>query len=473
MRHARRNVQRFARFAAIGGLVCGGLMVSQAMASETSAEPDRPGAVSQAADMGRGLVSELGTERTAGTWIGADGRPMVAVTDEEAAADVRRAGAGAKMVEHSMSELRSATATLKNSPRVSGTSWSMDYANNQVVVRADRTVSADEWSRLTKVAESIGKSVRMERIDGTYTTRLNGAEPLFAGAGRCSAGFNVTNGRADFILTAGHCGPEGTTWFSDTQGTQQVGTTTDVEFPGTGDYSLIRYDTGTVLEGPDVVAVGDGQGVRITGAADPAVGQKVFRSGSTTGLQSGEVTGLDATVNYPQGTVTGLIETTVCAEPGDSGGPMFADGTALGITSGGNGDCDNGGTTFFQPVTKALDTLGVQLAADPDAAGGRQASPSARDDNAGAGNDADNGAGAAVPPGGASTAPGGVGSVETVPEGGTDDDASSLVARIGEYRNLGPGLLVIAGSLIALVAIQIRMERGRRQYRNEYSQSWG
>ncbi|MFE9643160.1 S1 family peptidase [Streptomyces sp. NPDC006365] len=471
MRHARRNVQRFARFAAIGGLVCGGLMVSNAMASETPDGSDLPGAVTRSAETGRGLVSELGTERTAGTWLDADGRPVVAVTDEEAAADVRKAGAQAKMVNHNMRELRSATTTLKDSPRVSGTSWSMDYANNQVVVRADSTVSADEWSRLTKVAESIGKSVRMERIDGEFTPRLNGGEPLLAGAGRCSAGFNVTNGRANFILTAGHCGPEGTTWFSDTQGTQQVGTTVDGEFPGS-DYSLIRYDTGTVLEGPDVVAVGNGEGVRITGAADPAVGQEVFRSGSTTGLRSGEVTGLDATVNYPQGTVTGLIETTVCAEPGDSGGPLFANGTALGITSGGNGDCDNGGTTFFQPVTKALDSLGVQLAADPDAAGGRQASPSARDDNAGAGNDADNGAGAGVPPGGASTAPGGVGEVETVPEDGSDE-ASSPFARLAEYRNLGPGLLVIAGSLIALVAIQIRMERGRRQYRNEYSQSWG
>ena len=41
MRHARRNVQRFARFAAIGGLVCGGLMVSQAMASvRESWEPE-------------------------------------------------------------------------------------------------------------------------------------------------------------------------------------------------------------------------------------------------------------------------------------------------------------------------------------------------------------------------------------------------------------------------------------------------
>ncbi|TPQ23622.1 S1 family peptidase [Streptomyces sporangiiformans] len=456
MRHARRNVQRFARFAAIGGLVCGGLMVSHAMASETPDDPTAPGAVTRAAETGRGLVSELGTTRTAGTWIAEDGSPVVAVTDEEAAADVRRAGARAKMVDHNMRDLRSAKDTLSDAPRVSGTSWSMDYKSNQVVVRADTTVSADEWARMTKLAESIGKSVRMERTEGTFTPRLNGAAAMFAGAGRCSAGFNVTDGKTNFILTAGHCGPTGTTWFSDQQGRERVGTTVAGEFPGS-DFSLVEYPSGTALTGADVVSVGNGQGVRITGADDPAVGQKVFRSGSTTGLQSGEVTGLDTTVNYPQGTVSGLIETTVCAEPGDSGGPMFADGRALGVTSGGSGDCDSGGTTFFQPITKALDTLGVQLATDPQS--DAKDTPSAGDD----------GNGAAAPPAGS----GGTGPGETVPGGGQTDTASSPFDQVAEYRSLGPGLFVIAGSLVALVAIRIRSERGRRAYRQQYSQSWG
>ncbi|MFS8197883.1 S1 family peptidase [Streptomyces sp. CWNU-52B] len=471
MRHARRNVQRIARFAAIGGLACGGLMVTQAMASETSDDRRTPGVETEAARTGQELVAELGTSRTAGSWIDAEGRPVVAVTDEKAAADVRDAGAVAKVVRYTMKDLRTATATLKDAPKVAGTSWAMDYATNQVVVRADTTVSAAEWARLTEVAEGIGKSVRMERTEGTFTPRLNGADALFAGSGRCSAGFNVTNGQNDFILTAGHCGPVGTTWFSDQQGTKQVGSTVSDSFPG-GDFSLVRYSPGTVLSGADVVSVGNGQGIRIVGAADPAVGQKVFRSGSTTGLQSGQVTGLNATVNYPQGTVTGLIETTVCAEPGDSGGPMFADGLALGVTSGGSGDCQEGGTTFFQPVTKALDSLGVKLAGDPGKAG--QAAPSA-----GSTNSSGSGAGAAAaPPGTSSTAPGGavlpgaMGPADTGPQGGTGSTTSAL-DRLGEYRNLGPGLFVIAGSLLALVALRIRSERGRKRYRNQYSQSWG
>jgi hypothetical protein len=59
--------------------------------------------------------------------------------------------------------------------------------------------------------------------------------------------------------------------------------------------------------------------------------------------------------------VRGLIRTTVCAEPGDSGGPLFSGTTALGLTSGGNGDCRSGGTTFFQPVTEPLRVFGVNV----------------------------------------------------------------------------------------------------------------
>ncbi len=73
------------------------------------------------------------------------------------------------------------------------------------------------------------------------------------------------------------------------------------------------------------------------------------------------VTALNATVNYSQGSVTGMIRTTVCAQPGDSGGPLYAGTTALGLTSGGSGNCTSGGTTFFQPVVEALNPYGVTV----------------------------------------------------------------------------------------------------------------
>jgi hypothetical protein len=66
-------------------------------------------------------------------------------------------------------------------------------------------------------------------------------------------------------------------------------------------------------------------------------------------------------VNYAEGTVTGLIRTNVCAEGGDSGGALFSGSVALGLTSGGSGNCSSGGTTYFQPVTEVLSRYGVSV----------------------------------------------------------------------------------------------------------------
>ena len=468
MRHARRRVvRRVTRLVAVGGLLLGGAMVTQAaMASEPAGRSPvvlRATAPSVGAT-GEGLVAELGTARTAGSWIGADGRPVVAVTDAAAASAVRAAGAEAKLVGHSMDELKSATGTLRSAPRVAGTAWAVDYTTNRVVVEADSSVSAADWSRLKRVAGGIGGFVHMERTQGAFTTRLNGAAPILSTGGRCSAGFNVTDGGSDFILTAGHCGPNGSIWFADNQGNQQLGTTVGDTFPGS-DYSLVKYATGKAGDGADLVAIGGGKGVRITGAADPAVGQRVFRSGSTSGLHDGKVTALDATVNYPEGTVTGLVQTDVCAEPGDSGGPLFSDGIALGVTSGGSGDCTTGGTTFFQPVTRALSALNVKLLVSAQgqtqgqgAAGGQSAAPS----NA----PSSTATHSAIAPGAAS--PG-----SAAPVTGTAAD-TSLTARLTDPNVVGPGLLVIAGSLIALVATRwIRAEAERNAYRRYYSATWG
>ena len=421
-------------------------MVTRAMASEPSTAASPPTSTARtAADTGSGLVSELGDSRTAGSWIGSDGEPVVAVTDKKAAAEVKAAGARPKMVRYSMDDLNSATRTLKSASRVAGTSWSVNPVSNEVVVRADSTVSKDDWSRMTRMAEEIGGSVRMERTEGRFTTRLNGAQPIFSTGGRCSAGFNVTNGQGEFILTAGHCGPAGSIWFSDAQGTQQVGRTITSNFPG-ADFSLVQYDDDDDSDASNVVAIGEGRGVRITSVTDPTVGQKVFRSGSTSGLAEGEVTALNATVNYPEGTVTGLIETTVCAEPGDSGGPLFSESVALGVTSGGNGDCKSGGTTFFQPLTKALTALNVKLAGVSDTPSGAASSSAPW-----------------------AAQPGAVQPVET-----SGFSVSTLLERLSDPRNMGPGLLVIAGSLVALVATRyFRTERERNTYRRQYARSWG
>ncbi|WP_327399286.1 S1 family peptidase [Streptomyces sp. NBC_01288] len=456
MRHARRRViRRVTRLASVGGLLLGGAMVTQAaMASESSGTSAATLSAPQTpADKGSALVAKLGSARTAGSWVDSGGRTVVAVTDAKTAAEVTKAGAEAKVVRYNMNVLNSAATTLSSAPKVPGTAWAMDYRNNRVLVEADSSVSTANWNAMTKVASGIGASVQMQRAQGKFTTRINGAQPILSTGGRCSAGFNVTDGTNDFILTAGHCGPVGSIWFANNQGDQQLGKTVSDNFPGS-DFSLVQYASGSAGDGADVVAIGNGSGVTITGLADAAVGEKVFRSGSTSGLHDGEVTALNATVNYPEGTVTGLIQTTVCAEPGDSGGPLFANGIALGVTSGGSGDCTAGGTTFFQPLTKALAALNVKLLVAPKTAASPAPSASAAAGAAAAGS---------VTPG--TSAP----ATNT-----TAGESTTLAARLTDPKNVGPGLLVIAGSLIALVATRwIRAEQDRKAFQRHYSAMWG
>lgn len=231
-----------------------------------------------------------------------------------------------------------------------------------VAATADSTVTGDKWDNLMTTVRSMGgNTVKVERAPGELRVFAEGGDAIFAGSGRCSLGFNVTTADgAPGFLTAGHCAAAGPKW-SLSRGGKPVATVQQATFPGDGDFALLTYDN-PAAQAPSVVDTGDGKTVRIRRAAAAVVNQRVSRMGSTTGLKNGRVTGLDATVNYPEGTVTGLIQTTVCAEPGDSGGALFTrDGSAIGLTSGGSGDCRTGGVTFFQPVTTALAEVGARI----------------------------------------------------------------------------------------------------------------
>jgi streptogrisin B len=165
-------------------------------------------------------------------------------------------------------------------------------------------------------------------------------------------GFNVRSGSTYYFLTAGHC-TQGYPDYYTSSGTY-IGPTVGTSFPG-NDYGIVRYDSSVAHDG----TVGSQD---ITSAANAYVGESVKRRGSTTGIHSGTVQALNATVNYgADGIVSGLIKTNVCAEPGDSGGSLYDGTKAIGLTSGGSGNCSSGGTTYFQPVTEALSAYGVSV----------------------------------------------------------------------------------------------------------------
>ncbi|MFF6861113.1 S1 family peptidase [Streptomyces ardesiacus] len=412
MSHKRIPKRRAAM--AAGGVIALGaaaLLLPHANAAQDGGSPDEAAAprtlkAADAPDLAARLAGLLG-DTFAGSYYDSGARRLVVNVvpgdDDEAVVRAKRAGAEVREVDNSMGELRSGARTLKSEASIPGTSWAVDPRTNRILVTADSTVTGDRWDRLESTVEGLGSGMAtIRRSAGTFTTFVSGGDAVFGGGARCSLGFNVTAGDGSpAFLTAGHCGVAAAQW-SDAQGGRPIATVDRAVFPGQGDFALVRYDD-PATDAPSEVNLGD-QTLPISGAAEATVGQEVFRMGSTTGLADGRVLGLDATVNYPEGTVTGLIQTDVCAEPGDSGGSLFTrDGLAIGLTSGGSGDCTTGGETFFQPVTTALNAVGATLGDEGAGAGAGAGAGEAADDGeasagagagAGAGGGAGEGAGA-------------------------------------------------------------------------------
>jgi streptogrisin D len=250
------------------------------------------------------------------------------------------------------------TATLSKDASIPGTAWQTN-PDGRIIVSYDDTVTGGKLTALTAVTKQFGDRVTLEKISGKLSKYIRGGDAIYGGQYRCSLGFNVRSGSTYYFLTAGHCTNIATTWYANSAKTTVLGSVTGSSFPG-NDYGIVRYST-SYTNHPGSVNLYNGSTQDITSAGNAYVGQAVKRSGSTTGLRSGSVTGTNATVNYAEGSVSGLIRTNVCAEGGDSGGALFAGTVALGLTSGGSGNCSSGGTTYFQPVTEVLSRYGVSV----------------------------------------------------------------------------------------------------------------
>ncbi|KAG6363933.1 hypothetical protein INS49_009036 [Diaporthe citri] len=255
----------------------------------------------------------------AGAWTSEDGTLNVAVTDAALAADVTAAGATPAVVANSFGKLEEAKNALDNidieqpSTLAAGAdsaasgiaAYYVDVAANKLVLEA----LADS----TAHAESLASQVGLVAGDTATTSSSGGSLGTFSGS----------------------------------------------VFPGSADMSYIRTVSGTTLTGT-IDGYGSGN-LPVSGSTASSTGASICRSGSTTGVHCGTVRALGATVNYSEGRVTGLTQTNVCAEPGDSGGSFYTGAQAQGVTSGGSGDCSSGGTTYFQPVNEILSTYGLTL----------------------------------------------------------------------------------------------------------------
>ncbi|MDI3386212.1 alpha-lytic protease prodomain-containing protein [Streptomyces sp. B-S-A8] len=298
----------------------------------------------------------------AGAWVsGADsGRLTVATTDPADVRTITAQGAQAEVVRHTLSGLDAAKASLDKAARTTDTRdapvWYVDVRSNSVVVEA---LSEQAGEKLLAAA---GVDTAMARVDAT-TQRpralydLRGGDAYYMnGSGRCSVGFPITRNGQQGFATAGHCGRPGTTtsgYNRVAQGTFQAST-----FPGR-DMAWVAANSQWTST-PYVKGRG-GVNVQVTGSTQQPVGASICRSGSTTGWHCGTIQQHNTSVTYPEGTISGVTRTSVCAEPGDSGGSYISGSQAQGVTSGGSGNCSSGGTTFHQPINPLLQTYGLTL----------------------------------------------------------------------------------------------------------------
>ncbi|TDD72204.1 hypothetical protein E1293_32900 [Actinomadura darangshiensis] len=185
-----------------------------------------------------------------------------------------------------------------------------------------------------------------------------GGQAIYGGNGvRCTLGFNVRQSDTYYFLTAGGCAQPGLTLYADPGLTVRLGTVVGVT---NVNVALVRYVEPQVERAGSVLLYPGHQD--ITSAGAPSVGQRICRSGPTTGLHCGSVTAINVTVQFPEGTVTGLASTTVCTEPGDTpGAPYFSGSVAVGLGIGGVGDCTSGGSSFMQPIGQVLSAFGVSV----------------------------------------------------------------------------------------------------------------
>ncbi|MFE4261308.1 S1 family peptidase [Streptomyces sp. NPDC056883] len=238
---------------------------------------------------------------------------------------------------------------------VPGTAWVQNPETGILEVTVDSTVSDANIEKIKKEAGANASAVRIERTHGKLTMLTSGGDGIWTNQWRCSIGFNVRKGSTYYALTAGHCVKGAGNWYTNASRTTKIGPSVSGSFPG-NDYGLIRYDNAALKK------YGSVGSQDISSAINATVGLSVKRRGYTTGIHGGKVTGLNATVHYSTGeTVYGLIKTNVCAEPGDSGGALYSGTRAVGLTSGGSGNCTAGGTTYFQPVKEALSRYGVSV----------------------------------------------------------------------------------------------------------------
>jgi Repeat of unknown function (DUF346) len=375
--------------------------VPAAQAEQTLETQERGAGISEA------LQQHLGT-RYAGVWFDNESGEFVVPTVAGANRAVVTAGLSAEKlngnsrtvsVESTWAELEAAQARLNaalNEPLKQGlVQTALNPETNAVVVREAKGLDARLGAQIKQLAALQGVHVEVQPTESPslhltlqsckYLPSICDA-PMRGGVdiqpsgtpccgAHCTAGFKGigdTYGNR-FVITAGHCyAREGGQWLSFTSNSQPhyLGAVQAATFP-VHDYAAINasgnyWDTSSWPN--TVVNWGVNQEYPITTESSSYVGEYVCHIGAQSGKSCGTVSALHHTSTDEYGElIYNLTEFgVVCGIGGDSGGPVFAGNTALGIMSSiqalGSEEeyCRRLG--YYNEITEATDAMAVHVA---------------------------------------------------------------------------------------------------------------
>lgn len=125
----------------------------------------------------------------------------------------------------------------------------------------------------------------------------------------------------------------------------EIGYTYQVSMAGSYDYSFLTLKSGNSIS---MTTYYGGDTILSDSYSSPITNTLVSKVGSATGKTNGKVTSTNATVIYPNVTLTNMYKVAIVSDHGDSGGLLYSQSNNIpaGILSGGDGT----NTYFTQAV---------------------------------------------------------------------------------------------------------------------------